>query len=79
MSLQEALTICRDAGYHVTKPRSSAARTGGTVNPHGHPYPHAKLINITLTSIARLSKNPAYQTIGNNDPRNYSITGKVPA
>jgi hypothetical protein len=28
-----------------------------TVNPFGHPFPHAKLVNVKLTPISRLSKN----------------------
>lgn len=31
-----------------------------TTNPYGHPFPHAKLRNVTLTSIERLSKNVNY-------------------
>lgn len=30
-----------------------------TVNPLKHPYPHAKLYNITLTKISRLRVNAA--------------------
>jgi hypothetical protein len=30
-----------------------------TVNPLKHPFPHAKLYNVKLTSITRLNKNTA--------------------
>jgi hypothetical protein len=48
-----------------------------TVNPFKHPYPHAKLYNVTLTSIARLSKGNSHLSrhmIENDDVRNFAIS-----
>jgi hypothetical protein len=77
MELQQAIETCRQYGYRVTKPRAQR-KEGETTNPFGHPFPHAKLRNVTLTSITRLRApyGPWMKLIGNNDPRNYSISGK---
>lgn len=51
-----------------------------TTNPLGHPYPHAKLRNVTLTSIARLRHNTeglSRHLIPNDDPRNYTISRRA--
>jgi hypothetical protein len=74
LDLEHALQLVKAAGYRVTKPRE-------TTNPFGHPFPHAKLRNVTLTSITRLRApyGPHMRLIGNDDPRNYSITGRKEA
>jgi hypothetical protein len=43
--LQQALQIVQQAGYRVSKPKARRPANGAiaTVNPLGHPYPHAKL------------------------------------
>jgi hypothetical protein len=51
-----------------------------TTNPLKHAYPHAKLQNVTLTSINRLTKTTAWLSrhmIENNDLRNWSLSGIV--
>ena len=83
MSLQEAISICEANGYTVKKKRVPRQHNRGlqTVNPFNHAFPHAKLVNVTLTSITRLAKTQGSLSdhmIENNDPRNYSISGKVP-
>ena len=48
-----------------------------TVNPHGHAFPHAKLYNVPLTKISRLSKGSLGEPrhlIANDDLRNYTIS-----
>jgi hypothetical protein len=81
LDLEHALRLVKAAGYRVSKPRSRATRTNeaGTTNPFGHPFPHAKLRNVSLTSITRLRApyGRGMKLIENNDPRNYSISGKV--
>ena len=50
-----------------------------TTNPFKHPFPHAKLYNVKLTSITRLTKNTAWMSdklIPNDDPRNWGGTPK---
>jgi hypothetical protein len=45
-----------------------------TTNPLNHPFPHAKLVNISLTSIKRLNKGCqrlSAHMIENDDPRNW--------
>ena len=72
------ITCPHCGGTIETARKPKAPKKGGTVNPFGHPYPHARLYNNKLTDIGRLSKNCTYPTISNNDIRNYSISGKVP-
>ena len=82
MELEQALKVVRAAGYKVTAPRQRKENGIQTTNPFNHPFPHAKLRNVTLSSINRLSKVSdrfSSHLIPNNDLRNYSITGKVPA
>jgi hypothetical protein len=78
MELQQAIETCRQYGYRVTKPRQQR-KESETTNPFGHPFPHAKLRNVSLTSITRLRApyGNGMRLIGNDDPRNYSISGKV--
>jgi hypothetical protein len=78
MELQQAIETCRQHGYRVTKPRKRGEESE-TTNPLGHPFPHAKLRNVTLTSITRLRAPYGHwmKLIANNDPRNYSISGKT--
>jgi len=48
-----------------------------TTNPYGHPFPHAKLRNVKLTSITRLSRNTetySRHLIENDDVRNFAIS-----
>jgi hypothetical protein len=48
-----------------------------STNPFGHPYPHAKLRNVKLTSITRLGKGTesySRHLIQNDDMRNFSIS-----
>jgi hypothetical protein len=80
MTLELALQMVKAAGYRVTKPRTRV-EGGETTNPFGHPFPHAKLRNVTLTSITRLRApyGPHMRLIGNDDLRNYSITGRKEA
>lgn len=56
--LEQALQIVKAAGYRVSKPKEKRPANGEikAVNPLNHPYPHAKLYNISLSSISRLSK-----------------------
>jgi hypothetical protein len=54
MELEQALALVRAAGYRTTKPKPKTDYE--TTNPFNHPFPHAKLKNIKLTSISRLSK-----------------------
>ena len=75
MKLELALQMVKAAGYRVTKPKPR--NESETTNPFGHPFPHAKLRNVSLTSITRL-RAPYGQwmkLIQDNDPRNYSISG----
>jgi hypothetical protein len=76
--LECALRLVRAAGYRVTKPRKRGEESEAT-NPFGHPFPHAKLRNVSLTSITRLRApyGRGMKLIENNDPRNYSISGKA--
>jgi hypothetical protein len=53
LDLECALQLVRAAGYRVTKPRKRGEESE-TTNPFGHPFPHAKLRNVSLTSITRL-------------------------
>jgi len=77
LDLEHALRLVKGAGYRVTKPRKRADESQ-TTNPFGHPFPHAKLRNISLTSITRLRApyGRGMKLIENDDPRNYSISGK---
>ena len=81
MSLDEALNVVRAAGYRVSKPKPKPKpkpRQSDTVNPFGHAFPHARLRNITLTSIERLSKNNdavSRHLIENDDARNWQLHG----
>ena len=62
----------------VLADRKSAAIK--TTNPFKHKFPHAKLQNVTLTSINRLSKNTeklSLSLIQNQDLRNYSISRRA--
>jgi hypothetical protein len=50
-----------------------------TVNPFKHAFPHARLYNVKLTSITRLSKMPPnvcryFRFVENNDRRNFMIS-----
>jgi len=47
-----------------------------TTNPFKHAFPHARLYNVKLTSIARLTKGVTHRTkyIPNDDVRNFSIS-----
>ena len=47
-----------------------------STNPFKHPYPHAKLRNVKLTSIARLTKGDMskIKMISNEDVRNFAIS-----
>jgi hypothetical protein len=74
MTIQQAIEVCRQAGYRVTKPRKQVE--GETTNPFGHPFPHAKLRNVSLSSITRLRApyGRGMKLIENNDPRNYSTS-----
>jgi hypothetical protein len=48
-----------------------------SINPLGHPYAHAKLRNVKLTPISRLSRNASWLSrhmIENGDLRNYAIS-----
>jgi hypothetical protein len=48
-----------------------------STNPLGHPYPHAKLRNVKLTPISRLSKGNSWLSrhmIENDDLRNFAIS-----
>jgi hypothetical protein len=78
LDLECALQLVRAAGYRITKPRTRA-EGGETTNPFGHPFPHAKLRNVSLTSITRLRApyGRGMKLIENDDPRNYSISGKA--
>jgi rRNA maturation protein Nop10 len=59
--------------------KAKPAKHGGTVNPYGHPFPHAKLYNTVLTPrLIGATGNHCGHMIENNDPRNYSISGNVP-
>src|SRR5260370_37782272 len=75
MERQAAIETCRQYGYRVTKPRQR--KEGETTNPFGHPVTHAKLRNVSLTSITRLRAlyGNAMRLIANDDARNYSISG----
>ena len=77
-NLDLALQIVKAAGYRVAKPRKQVEESQ-TTNPFGHPFPHAKLRNVSLSSITRLRApyGRGMKLIENNDPRNYSISGKV--
>jgi hypothetical protein len=77
--LDHALQLVKAAGYRVSKPKAKPERAE-TTNPFGHPFPHAKLRNVSLSSITRLRApyGRGMKLIENNDPRNYSISGKVP-
>jgi hypothetical protein len=76
LDLECALRIVRAAGYRVSKPQAKPERAE-TTNPFGHPFPHAKLRNVSLTSITRLRAPYGHwmKLVENNDPRNYSISG----
>jgi hypothetical protein len=78
LDLECALQLVRAAGYRVTKPRTRGEESE-TTNPFGHPFPRAKLRNVSLTSITRLRApyGRGMKLIENNDPRNYSISGKA--
>ena len=48
-----------------------------TTNPFRHAFPHAKLYNVTLTPISRLSRNASWLSrhmIENGDLRNFAIS-----
>ena len=48
-----------------------------SVNPHNHPFPHARLVNHKLTPITRLSKGNeklSAHLISNGDIRNFAIS-----
>jgi hypothetical protein len=54
-----------------------AGNSLSSTNPFGHPFPHAKLRNVKLTSISRLAKNSSWLSrhmIENRDLRNFAIS-----
>ena len=54
-----------------------AGNSISSTNPLGHPYPHAKLRNVKLTPISRLSRNASWLSrhmIENGDLRNFAIS-----
>jgi hypothetical protein len=54
-----------------------AGNSLSSTNPFGHPFPHAKLRNVKLTSISRLAKNSSWLSrhmIENGDLRNFAIS-----
>jgi hypothetical protein len=70
----KAAGLTNRRGSVLANPKTAAVKT---VNPHKHAYPHAKLYNITLTPISRLTKGVeklSGSLIQNSDVRNYSIS-----
>ena len=67
---------CPHCGGELTTHKQRQVKKSGTVNPFGHPFPHARLYNNTLTKFGPQNWSPPM--IPNNDLRNYSISGKVP-
>ena len=70
---------CPHCGGEINTKSESKKKTTGTTNPYGHPFPHAKLMNVKLTPrLIGKCKIVYRHLIPNNDIRNYSISGKVP-
>lgn len=74
MEPAELIAKCKE---YLEQQGFTVTRKLQTVNPLNHSLPHAKLRNVTLTSIERLRKNCTYPTIGNNDDRNFVISRQV--
>ena len=54
-----------------------ATNSLSSTNPLGHPFPHAKLRNVKLTSISRLSRNASWLSrhmVADDDLRNFAIS-----
>jgi hypothetical protein len=74
--LAKAAGVAHSRGGVLVNPKAPIK----TTNPLKHAFPHAKLKNITLTSINRLSKNTerlSLSLIQNQDLRNYSISRRA--
>ena len=73
------MNTCPHCGGELQATRKRKQTNGdGTVNPYGHPFPHARLYNVSLTPrlIGKQSWSP--RMIPDSDPRNYPLTGKAP-
>jgi hypothetical protein len=80
--MSNRLNLCPHCGEELPRVTKRKHRETGaieTVNPYGHPFPHAKLYNVRITPrlIGKQSWSP--KMIDNNDPRCWPISGKPPA
>jgi len=69
---------CPHCGGEINTKSENKKKSTGTVNPYGHPFPHAKLYNVKIAPRLLNPKGGAVVLIPNDDIRNYSISGKVP-